>query len=232
MSQPTGIYIRVATSAQEDDISDQYKRAIKYATDILEIDPRNLRIFRDIDTEARTDSSSGYQHLLTLSVNHEIERVIVTDAARLSKDIRDLYGIITRFNRNGVAVHIINADLRIGESEFDTTDRTPLETLETAKDLKASMNSERTKEGIALAQESGTHVGRPPFGFDSDENGGIIPNEDFETALTIIDRIEAGASKRSTAREADTTRATVGNIIDRKQLYFDAANITVKEQTE
>lgn len=232
MSRPTGIYIRVATSDQKGAESTQRERATTYATDVLGIAPRNLRVLRDIDTEARTDSSSEYQQLLALAASRDIERVIVTDAARLGKDIRDLHEIVTRLAENGVAVHIIDANLRLGESAFDTDERTPLETLETARKLEVSMNAERTKEGIAVAQENGTRVGRPPFGFDSDGTGGLVPNGDFETALTVIERMEGGASKRSTAREADITRATVGNILGRKQLYLDAATPSMEHHPE
>lgn len=231
MSQATGIYARVATSAHKGVEPTQRERAITYATDVLGIAPRNLRVFCDTDPEARTKNYSEYQQLLALVVNHEIERVIVTDAARLGKDIRDLHEIITRFTENNVAVHIIDAGLRVGETEYDTTHRTPIETLETARELEVSMNADRTKEGIAVAQENGRHVGRPPFGFDSDGTGGLVPNEDFTTAVRVIERIEAGTSKRSTAREADISRATVGNIIERKQLYLDAADRPINHQS-
>ena len=81
------------------------------------------------------------------------------------------------------------------------------------------MNSKRTKEGIAVAKAEGKHVGRPPFGFDSDGDGSLVPNEDYETALAVIEEIEDGESKRSVARRADITRATVRNIMDRTELY-------------
>lgn len=230
MSRTTGIYARVATSAHKGVEPTQRERAITYATDGLGIAPRDLRVFCDTAPEARTDSSSEYQRLLAVVTNREIERVIVTDAARLGKNIRDLHAIITRFIKNDVAVHIIDAGLRIGETEYETACRTPLETLETARELEVSMNTDRTKEGIAVAQENGKHVGRPPFGFDSDGNGGLVPNEDFETALRVIERIEAGASKRSTAREADISRSTIGNIVERKQLYLDAADRPTNQQ--
>jgi DNA invertase Pin-like site-specific DNA recombinase len=223
MGQATILYIRTAVSSQEDAKTMQRRQAVEYATDILGITPHNLRILRDIGTETRSDDSSAYQRLLTLVTNRKISRVIVTDAARLGKDIRDLHQIVTKFNDNDVAVHVIDVGLQIGDPEFGRVNRTPAETLEIAKDLEASIKSGRTKDGIVLAQEQGSHVGRPPFGFDGDGSGGLVPNEDFETALEVIERIKAGASKRSTAKEAGTTRSTVGNIIEQEQLYLDAA---------
>ncbi len=222
MGQATALYIRTAVSSQKNAKARQRRRAVEYATDRLEVAPRDLRVLRDSDTEARNDDSSAYQRLLTLVTNRKVSRIIVTDAARLGKDIRDLHRIVTTFNDNDVAVHIIDVGLQVGDPEFGTVNRTPAETLEMAKDLEASINSGRTKDGVVLAQEQGSHVGRPPFGFDSDGSGGLVPNEDFETALKVIDRIDADWSKRSTAKEADITRSTVGNIVEQKQLYLDA----------
>jgi DNA invertase Pin-like site-specific DNA recombinase len=97
--------------------------------------------------------------------------------------------------------------------------QTMLRALGIAAELEAAMNSKRTKEGIAVAKAEGKHIGRPPFGFDSDGDGGLVPNEDYETAVAVIKEIEAGESKRSVARRADITRATVRNILDRTELY-------------
>lgn len=223
MGRATILYIRTAVSSQEDAKATQRRRAIEYATEGLGISPRDLRILQDSGTEARNDDSSAYQRLLALITNGDVSRVIVTDAARLGKDIRDLHRIIARFNDNDVAVHIIDVGLQVGDPEYGTANRTPAETLDIAKELETSIKSGRTKDGVVLAQEQGSHVGRPPFGFDSDGSGGLVPNEDFETALEVIERIEAGASKRSTAKEAGITRSTVGNITEQEQLYLDAA---------
>lgn len=108
------------------------------------------------------------------------------------------------------------------DAHLDTAaidDHTMLRAIGIAAELEASVNSERTREGIAAAQAEGKHVGRPPFGFDTDGNGNLVPNENFETALAVIEQIEAGDSKRSTARDAGITRATVRNIMNRKELY-------------
>lgn len=50
-------------------------------------------------------------------------------------------------------------------------------------------------------------------------DGYLSPNEDYDVAVEIIDRIEKGKIKRSTARFAGVSRATIDRILDRKQLY-------------
>ncbi len=215
----TAIYIRDTKNAQSAD--EQRAVALDYAERVLNLDSEDIIVLGDTALRARTSPSSDDQRLFELAEEGDIERVIVPDASRIAKNMGDLHERLTRLVEAGVAVHIIEAGLRIGEpgSDAGPDDRTMLRALGIAAEVSAAVSSERTKEGIAAAKSAGKHVGRPPFGFDADGNGGLIPNEDFETALAVIEEIEAGESKRSTARRAGITRATVRNIVDRKELY-------------
>jgi len=221
MEGGTVIYVR--DTAATGSACEQRELGIDYATQVLGVDPADVRVLSDTATEARTTVSSNDRELFALAAAGEIERVVIRDAARIGKNMRDLNDRITQLVDDGVAVHIIEAGLRIGEDDADAgpDDRTMLRALGIAAELDTTMGRKRTKEGIAAAKAAGKHVGRPPFGFDSDGKGELVPNGDFETALSVIERIEAGESKRSTAREAGTTRATVQNIIDRKDVYFE-----------
>jgi DNA invertase Pin-like site-specific DNA recombinase len=221
MTGTSVIYIRVTQSTES--AQEQRTQGFEYATNVLGIEPADILVLSDTSTYARAEQSSDREKLDNLAAEGEIERVIVSDSARIAKNTRDLNESITQFVDNGVAVHVIEAGLRIGEEGHDAgpDDQTMLRALGIAAEMETAVNSERTKEGIAAARAEGKHIGRPPFGFDSDGNGGLVPNEEFETALAVIEEIEAGESKRSTARRAGITRATVQNIIDRKDRYLE-----------
>jgi DNA invertase Pin-like site-specific DNA recombinase len=221
MAGTSVIYIRVTQSTES--AQEQRTQGLEYATNVLGIDPEDILVLSDTSTYARAEQSSDRETLDNLAAEGKVERVIVSDSARIAKNIRDLNESITQFVNNGVAVHVIEAGLRIGENGLDAgpDDQTMLRALGIAAEMETAVNSERTKEGIAAARAEGKHIGRPPFGFDSDGNGGLVPNEEFETALAVIEEIEAGESKRSTARRAGITRATVQNIIDRKDRYLE-----------
>ena len=215
----TAIYIRDTENAQSAD--EQREIALDYAARVLDLDPEEIIVLGDTALRARTSSSSDDQRLFDLAEGGDIERVIVPDASRIATNMDDLNDRVTRLLDAGIAIHIIEGGLRIGEpgDESGSDDRAMLRALDIAAELDTAVGSERTKEGIAAAKAEGKHVGRPPFGFDADGKGGLIPNEDFETALAVIEEIEAGESKRSTARRAGITRSTVGNIVERKELY-------------
>lgn len=221
MAEQTAIYVRDTTAT--DSAHEQREQGIDYATQVLEIDPADLRVLCDTAIEARSTEGSNDQRLFALAVAGEIDRVIIRDASRIAKTMRDLNERVTELIEAGVAVHIIEAGLCLGEdtSDSDPDNQALLRALGIAAELDTTMGRERTKEGVAAAKAAGKHIGRPPFGFDSDGEGGLIPNEDFETALSVIERIENDESKRSIAREAGTTRATVKNIVERKDMYFD-----------
>jgi DNA invertase Pin-like site-specific DNA recombinase len=220
MTETSVIYTRVTQATQSP--QEQREQCLEYATEVLDIEPPDILVMSDTSTYARAEQSSDREKLDNLTTEGKIERVIVSDSARIAKNIGDLHKSITQFVDNGVAVHVIEAGLRIGEKGSDggPDDQTMLRALGIAAEMDAALNSERTKEGIAAAKAEGKHIGRPPFGFDSDGKGGLVPNENFETALAVIEEIEAGESKRSTARRAGITRATVQNVTDRKERYF------------
>jgi DNA invertase Pin-like site-specific DNA recombinase len=224
MTGTSVIYIRVTQSTES--AQEQRTQGLEYAREVLDLDSEEIMILSDTSTYARAEQSSDRETLDNLAAEGEVERVIVSNSARIAKNIRDLNESITQFVDNGVAVHIIEAGLRIGEEgpNAGPDDQTMLRALGIAAEMETAVNSERTKEGIAAARAEGKHIGRPPFGFDSDGNGGLVPNEEFETALAVIEEIEAGESKRSTARRAGITRATVQNIIDRKDRYLEYEN--------
>ena len=72
---------------------------------------------------------------------------------------------------------------------------------------------------MAAAKALGKQTGRPPFGFDVGPEGYPSPNDDFETALVILDRLDRGDSKRSVANGAGVSRRTVGRIGQRRDIY-------------
>lgn len=221
MTETSVLYIRVTQATQS--VQEQRTQCLEYATNVLGIEPKDILVLSDTSTYARAEQSSDRETLDNLAAEGKVERVIVGDSSRIAKNMRDLNESITRFVDNGVAVHVIEAGLRIGEEGpgVGPDDQTMLRALGIAAEMETALNSERTKEGIAAAKAEGKHIGRPPFGFDSDGNGGLVPNENFNTALAVIEEIEAGESKRSTARRAGITRATVQNVTDRKERYLE-----------
>lgn len=218
----TVIYARVST--EEQSLEGQQQSAWDYATDTLGVATSDIDVIRDKSTGTDTDRS-GYRDLLDRAAAGQVDRVIVREVSRIARNMRDLNDTIGQLvDDHDVTVHIIDAGLVVGEGDDDGVfdDRLVLQFLGIAAELEAKMTKQRTMAGLAAAQAAGKHTGRPPYGFDTDDEGYLIPNENFDTARAVIDRIEAGESVRSTARHAGIARSTVRSITDRKDLYRDA----------
>lgn len=218
----TAIYARVST--EEQSLEGQQKSAWDYATDTLGVDAAEIEVIRDKSTGTDTDRS-GYRELLDRAADGEFEQVVVREVSRIARNMRDLNETIGQLvDDHDVTVHIIDAGLVIGDGDDDGVfdDRLVLQFLGIAASLEAKMTKQRTMAGLAAAQAAGKHTGRPPYGFDTDDEGYLVPNDYFYTALAVIERIEAGKSVRSTARHAGIARSTVRNIVDRKETYVSA----------
>ena len=74
-------------------------------------------------------------------------------------------------------------------------------------------------QGLTAAREQGKHTGRAPFGFDVGPEGYLSPNEDFDTAVVILNELDRGDSKRSIAQSAGVSPSTVGRIEARRDIY-------------
>lgn len=151
--------------------------------------------------------------------NGEVTRVVVLEVSRLSRSMRDLAGTVeTIVDESDTGLHVLDMNLAIEPTDDDPYQRAFLNIMGTIAQLEADMIRERTRSGIEAAKSAGKHTGRPPFGFDVNK-GYLTPNENYDTAVAILERIEKGESKRSTARFAGISRLTVGRILERTDLY-------------
>lgn len=220
----TAIYARVSTPEQS--LTGQKESAWDYVTETLEVEPSAVRVLEDKSTGTNTDRS-GYRDMMSLAESGKIDRVVVREVSRIARNMRDLNRTVGQLvDDHDVSVHIIDAGLKIGEDDSDDLidDEMILQLLGMAAELEAKLNKERTMAGLAAAKAAGKHTGRPPFGFDTDEDGYLVPNDDFDTALAVIEMVERDESIRSTARAAGIARSTVRSIADRRDLYAKSEN--------
>jgi len=212
----TALYCRVSTADQS--LDRQQNETWEYATDHLDADPNTVTVYADTST-GRDTGRDEFQDLLSKIRDGAVDHVVVLELTRLTRSMRDLSELVDLFQDHDTGLHIIDRGLDLSPTDSDPMAEAFVYLTGVFAQLEADMMRERTMSGIRAAQEAGKHTGRPPYGFDTDDEGYLIPNENFDTARAVIDRIEAGESVRSTARHAGIARSTVRNITDRKQLY-------------
>ena len=218
MTGHTALYARVSTDDQS--LIRQKEETWSYATETLDVDPSEIEVYADTGT-GRDTRRDGYQSLMKRVRAGAVDRVIVLEVSRLSRSMRDLATTVsTVVDESDTGLHVLDMNLALEPEDDDPYQRAFLNIMGTIAQLEADMIRERTRSGIEAAKAAGKHTGRPPFGFDVNK-GYLTPNEDYDTAVEILERIEKGESKRSVARFAGVARSTVGRILERSDLYRD-----------
>jgi len=226
----TLIYARVST--EEQDLDGQEQDLNDYVTNRLGVPFENVEVFRDESSGGDVDRS-GYRDMMAYVEEHpdDVERVVVREVSRIARNMRDLNDTVGRLvDDNDVAVHVLDVGLKVGErndeaalGESIVDDRMILQLLGLAAEIELKMIKQRTRSALRIAQEQGKHTGRPPFGFQTDGDGYLIPKrEEFDRAVSAIEGVEEmNWSIRQAARHTGPTRATVRSIMDRQELYLE-----------
>jgi len=217
----TVIYARVSTDDQ--DVEHQKENLWEYATNGLGVDPGEIEVFTDKATGTNTDRS-GYRKTLDAIREGEAKQVVVREVTRLGRTMREVNENVHEIvEDHNAGIHVRNDDIDIqpGE-ELEMRDKMLLSVLAWAAELEAKKIKENTRAGLKAAREAGKWTKRPPYGFTTDEDGYLQPNEDFSKARQAIFAVEEDdMSVRAASRHTGVPRRTISNILERKDWYLE-----------
>jgi site-specific DNA recombinase len=199
----TIIYSRVSTKSREDG-DDQAESAARQ----VELCRLHASIMGWTDVVVLTDKASGfkstrpgYQDLLARCRAGQVERVVVYNLSRLSRNVRDTLDFVEEFVRGG-KVQLVSL-----RESIDTS--TPmglafLGFMAIFNQLYRDQISHDTKRAIAHKKSKGERVGgHVPFGY-RDEGGKLVPDPGEQDALAFMRiRREAGADLARIAEELE-----------------------------
>ncbi|MYL82454.1 recombinase family protein [Desulfovibrio aerotolerans] len=123
---------------------------------------------------------------------------------RLCRNLSDLLNIVTELVNKGVCIKFHKENLSFGCGESDSISKLMLSILGAVAGFERDMIKERQREGIAIAKRQGKHLGRKSI---LDEN----------QITQLMARISGGEDKSALAREYGVSRATLYNVIGRKE---------------
>lgn len=226
----TIIYARV--SKPEQNLNHQEDNLWTYATDDLGIDAGEIDVLSDKSTGTDTDRS-GYRTMLERVRSGEADRVIVREVTRLGRTMREISENVHEIVQDHeVGLDVMNDNLAVEPGdELSMQDKMILNVLAWAAELEAKKIAENTRAGLRAAEAAGKWVGRPPYGFSTDEDGYLQPNKNFSNAREAIIGVEENDwSDRKASRHSGVPRRTVPNLIERKELYLDRDTADTEEQ--
>ncbi len=159
------IYIRVSTTKQAVDghgLDAQRHRLAEV------VEQRDLTVVEMVADEGVTGSTldrPGFQRVMQLAHDGQIDGVLVTKADRVSRSARDYLNLVAEMDRLGIA--LLTAD------EQFQTDGSPLSSALSAMravfaQLERDMARARTRDGMAAARAKGVRLGGPPVGWSID----------------------------------------------------------------
>lgn len=220
MGNKTVIYARVSTEDQ--DLEHQRDNLWQYATERLGVDPSSIEVLTDKAT-GTNQRRSGYREMMELVRAGDVERVIVREVTRIGRNFRDIHETVHEIVEDlGVGLSVVNDNLEIEPGDdLSMQDKMFLSMLAWGAELEAKKIKENTLAGLRAAEAEGKWLGRPPYGFSTNDDGYLQPDDDYGKAIQAIEAVdELGWSHRKAARHSGVPRRTIPNILDRKELYI------------
>lgn len=221
------IYARVSTDEQ--DLDHQQDNLWEYATETLGLSPETIDVLSDTKT-GRTTERPGFIELMDRVEGGEVERVIIREITRLGRSFRDIHETVHKIVEDhevGFYVTDDNIEIEPGD-ELSMRDKMFVTLLGWGAELEAEKLRENTRSAIQAAREQGKWVGRPPYGFTT-EDGYLVATDDYGKALSAIYAKDVlGWSDRKAAQHSGVPRRTLANIMDRKDLYLPDEEFTVE----
>jgi DNA invertase Pin-like site-specific DNA recombinase len=217
----TLIYARVSTAEQN--LAQQRSELWDHATEELGVDPANLDVLSDTSTGTDIDRA-GYRELRDRIHNEDVDRVIAREVTRLGRNMREISELVHEMvDDHDVGLAVVNDNLHVeaGE-ELSLQDKMILEVLAWSAELEAEKIRENTLQGLRAAEKAGKWIGRPPFGFTTDDDGYLQPTDEFGDAVRAIRGVQDHDwSHRKAARHTGVPRRTVPNLLENADLYLE-----------
>ncbi|KIC88489.1 recombinase family protein [Pantoea agglomerans] len=178
-------YCRVSTLEQN---TENQRREIEAAG--FAIQPRRL-IEEKISGSVAASERPGFARLLDRMENGDV--LIVTKLDRLGRDAIDVRKTVEQLAMSDIRVHC----LALGGVDLTSpAGKMTMQVISAVAEFEKDLLIERTHSGLARARAAGKRFGRPPALND-------------EQKKAVLERIDAGASISSIARDFDTTRQTI-----------------------
>lgn len=214
------IYARVSTEDQN--LDPQVENLWDYTIERLGIDGENIMVLRDKSTGTNIDRS-GYREMMELVRDNEADRVVVRAIDRIGRDLRDIHDTIYEIvDDHDCGFHAVDDGLTSESGDdMDIGFQAALFGLSLAAEIKAKKVKENTLEGLRAAEAAGKWTSRPPYGFTTDDDGYLQPNDNYSNARDAIEAVEElDWSQRKAARHTGVPRRTIPNLLERKDLYL------------
>jgi DNA invertase Pin-like site-specific DNA recombinase len=214
-------YIRVSTSDQS---VDRQKREIEDVADIDEW-------YADVE---HGDVFTGRRGLNGMIADaSEIDRVYVTSESRLGRSAQQTLDNVADIRQQGVIIEIVSRGWTLYPKDHENYDYMTEAFFQVGNafaEMELEQLRERVQQGIDQAKERGKHMGRVPVGYETDDDGFLIPQEPMYSKVNnFIREVNEGAPKAPTAEFYGINKNTAQSILENSDQYWDEEYIGDEE---
>lgn len=179
----TGIYVRVSTTKQSND------RQIENCREHLSDEERkNHKLYADIGSGADPDRND-IQRLRQDIRDGKIEKVVTWEISRIGRNLSFVSQFIDLCVEENVELETVNDAFPGVRPDNDIFSKMINQLIAWMTEFERAMIKERVQSGVNRAIEQGKWVGRPPYGFTTDEDGYLtIKTDDYLAMQYAVER--------------------------------------------
>lgn len=217
----TAYYWRVSTDKQDGD--HQVTAIQEY---LGEDDFQEARAYSDVASGAK-DNREDFQRLWDDVEAGEVDLVVAYEMSRLSRRLSTAAEFMELCADQAVALVTLNdmfPNLR-GGGEDDIWDELMAKFSAWMMEFEREMTRERVRSGVENAVAAGKWVGRPPFGFETDDDGylHVSPDKYTRMQLALEEVLFSDESVNSVAEKYRVPQSTLNRVAgdeERRELYL------------
>ncbi|MFP9192768.1 recombinase family protein [Natrialbaceae archaeon A-CW1-1] len=210
MSRSVAAYVRVSTVDQD---ADRQREVIasKYDED-------NITWFVDIESGA---SLTREQYNELRDKIDEYDVIVTTEIDRLGRSFSELANFVEDIRSKGIDLDCVQQPIEtIGDEDW--MGDLLLNLMIVFADAERKMIQDRVQTGIDKARRDGKRVGRPPLGYDVDEDGFMFINApEYAKVQNFIREVKKGRSKTKTAEFFGIKQSAVQSILKRAEQNYE-----------
>ncbi|NUC74774.1 recombinase family protein [Haloterrigena sp. SYSU A558-1] len=214
----TAIYARVSTDSQ-----DSTRQLEECRAEINDDEP--FEVYAETGSGADPDRPE-INRLIDDIKSGDVDCVVVWEISRISRNLAFTAQFIELCVENEVELHSLNDIFPRIRADSDIMQEMVGKIAAWMMEFEREMIRERIKSGIRNARSQGKWLGRPPYGFTTDDDGYlIVESEEYlnmQTALEILET-DDDMSISAAARHTGVPKSSLSRIYkdeERRKLYL------------
>lgn len=209
-TESTAGYVRVSTDDQDDD---RQRESI-----LQRYEPEEVEWFVDIESGAAVNREQ-YQELRDRVGEFDI--VVTTEIDRLGRSFSELAAFVEELRAKDIDLDCTEQPISTVNSD-DWMGDLLLNLMIVFADAERRMIADRVQQGINKAIRDGRRVGRPPAGYDVDEDGFLFQKpEEYAKIQACIREVRKGRAKRPTAQFFGINESAIQSILKRSEQNYE-----------